>query len=145
MRDHQFSGLDYNVVEPISCKRAVSQPAICAHLASRGDVFFKERPQSISGSIRNPRQPDAPHTFRLSRENRNILDGDGHEHFVISTTAPLARSFAADVSLINLHDPHPAFPPRTYHCASEPVKPLPSRVVAATPQNSLQTERVRSN
>jgi hypothetical protein len=144
MRDHQFLGLDYNMVEPISCNRAVSQPAICAHLASRGDVFFKERPKSISGSIRNPRQPDAPHTFRLSCKNRNILDGDCYEHFVICTTAPLARSFATDVSFVNLHDPHQAFAFRTYHCASESVKPLPSCVVAAKPQNSLQTERVRS-
>ena len=143
MRDNQFPGLNYNVIIPINDNRLVSQPAICAYLASRCDVFFKKRPQSIGGSIRDARKPDAAHTFRFSCENRDILYGDGHEHLVICTTAPLSRSFAADVRLINLHRPHQSFALRTHHCASEPVKPLPGRVVAPKPKNSLQTERVR--
>ena len=143
MRDNQIPGPNYNVVVPINDNRLVSQPAICANLASRCDVFCKERPQTIGGSIWDARKSDTANAFRFFCDNRNILDRDGNEHLIVRTTAPLSRSFATDVRLINLHRPHQSFTTRTNHCASEPMKPLPGRVVAAKSKKSLQTKRVR--
>ena len=142
MSDNQFPGFNNNVIVPVNDNRLVSQPAICAHLASRCYVFRKKRPQGICRSIWDARKPDSANTFRLSCKNRNIFDSNSHDYLIIRSTAPLSRSFAADVRLINLHRSQQLFAPGTHHCTPEPVKPLPGSVVAAKPKNSLQTECV---
>lgn len=116
-------------------KAIVAPPPIGQHLRSGLDHALNEIFQALRGIARNllesyPARPRSPYFYGR------------HEHGLrpVGTKATTASLTASDNELIDFHLPGQKFASRSYHGATQFVKAVPSRLVAAQPKNSLQSQ-----
>lgn len=71
-----------------------------------------------------------------------VLYRNAGQRLPISATTTFSRFFAANVSFINFDDPAQPITAGKYHCSTQFVKPLPSRMVTPQVQNPLRSNGI---
>lgn len=113
----------------------ISSPAVSVHDATDLDCIMDELPQTGIGSVFDALHPDPPYAGPI------FLSGDHDQGSTLPCTAPprLCR-WPPQISLVHFDPTRQPIPSRTNHCTTQFVKPGPRRLIAAKPEDSLQTQ-----
>jgi hypothetical protein len=130
--------MNYRVPISLRLQVIVPTPPIGFDFAARRHHRFQGRHQRWPRGIA-PMSQTGPSDGIAWRK----LDRQQHPSFPSGSPTPLARLFAAQITLLRFDDTFQAVPPRTNHRPAQLVQPSPRRLVAPQPQQPLDGQGAR--
>ena len=144
MSNCQILGTDNNMLISHSRNRLITAPTISTNTTTCVYMRSYELIKNNSRSIRYMLKTNSPYSLACCGYLALILNSNYYQSLIFSTATLLARTFAANVSLVDFNGSGQVVTIWPYHCASQSMQPSPSRVIAAQIQSSLQAQRIGS-